>query len=455
MAATTTLTMVDGVRVVVPDLLDLITPYVLREQEDWFEDELRFLRRLLQPGETVIDIGASYGVYALSMARVVGPSGSVLAFEPASAIARLLGESVAANGYSHVEVRQSALSAAAGTGQLALGQHSELNALAHGAPTGASETVPITTLDDCLRELGDRRIDLVKIDAEGEEDNILKGGEQFFAQQSPLVLYEVKAGTTLNLGLAGAFRARGYESYRLVPGLDLLVPFDASAPVDDYLLNLFCCKPDQASRLAERGRLLTGAESVQPRPADWREAMARFPSAKLLRERWERTMAKDGGRELDEALSFYWRSRDPSSPAAERFAALGASMSRLRSLSKGETTGLRRASLARVARDYGARTLAVDTLGQLSETLLQGQQTNPGEPFLTPSERFDAMPPGDTPARWLLAGSLEEYERLSAFSSFYTDTSALPRLRAIRDLGFASPEMQRRLAMAELRLNAK
>src|SRR5687768_16651957 len=104
MTATTTLTMVDGVRVVVPDLLDLITPYVLREQEDWFEDELRFLRRLLQPGDAVIDIGASYGVYALSMARAVGPSGSVLAFEPSSATARLLEESVATNGYAHVTV---------------------------------------------------------------------------------------------------------------------------------------------------------------------------------------------------------------------------------------------------------------------------------------------------------------------------------------------------------------
>ncbi len=432
MTTTTTLTTVDGVRVVVPDSLDQITPYVLREQEDWFEDELRFLRRLLQPGQTVIDIGANFGVYTLAMAHAVGPSGSVLAFEPASATARLLEDSVAANGYSHVTVRRSALSAVAGSGQLTVGEHSELNALVHGAPAGAVETVPVSTLDDCLREDAERRIDFVKIDAEGEEENILKGGQQFFARHSPLVQYEVRAGTTLNLDLVGAFRARGYEPYRLVPGLDLLVPFDAGSPVDDYLLNLFCCKPDTASRLSERGRLLIGTEAVQPRAADWRAAMAGFPYVKLLRERWERTMARDGGRELDEALSLYWRSRDPSSSAAERFAALAASMSRLQSLSKGETTGLRRLSLARVARDFGARALAVDTL--------------------TPSERFDALPPGNAPGRWLLAAVLEEYERLSAFSSFYTGASAYPRLQAIRDLGFASPEMQRRLAMVQLRL---
>jgi hypothetical protein len=70
--ATTCLTLVDGFCNVVPDSLELTTPYVLSEQQDWFEDEIRFLRRLLQPGMNAIDIGANYGVYTLAMAQVVG-----------------------------------------------------------------------------------------------------------------------------------------------------------------------------------------------------------------------------------------------------------------------------------------------------------------------------------------------------------------------------------------------
>ena len=49
MMRTATLTIADGVRVVVPDSIGLITPYVLFEQQDWFEDEIKFLRRLLRP----------------------------------------------------------------------------------------------------------------------------------------------------------------------------------------------------------------------------------------------------------------------------------------------------------------------------------------------------------------------------------------------------------------------
>ena len=77
MAEATVLFMVDGVQVVVPDSLDLITPYVLREQLDFFEDELRFVRLVLQPGHKVVDVGANYGVYTLSMAKRVGATGHV------------------------------------------------------------------------------------------------------------------------------------------------------------------------------------------------------------------------------------------------------------------------------------------------------------------------------------------------------------------------------------------
>src|SRR5271168_2114598 len=110
MLATVVLNLVDGVRIVVPDLRDLMTPYVLREQQDFFEDELPFVRQVLQPGQNVIDIGANYGVYTLPMAQKVGASGHVWAFEPASSTAQLLAQGIAANGFGHVTLEQKAVS---------------------------------------------------------------------------------------------------------------------------------------------------------------------------------------------------------------------------------------------------------------------------------------------------------------------------------------------------------
>src|ERR1700739_1661996 len=125
MLETTVLTLIDGVRIVVPDSLDLITPYVLREQQDFFEDELPFVRSLLEPGQHVIDIGANYGVYTLPMAQKVGSGGHVWAFEPASGTAGFLAQSITVNGFGQVTLEQKAVSSTAGSAQLGAHIHSE------------------------------------------------------------------------------------------------------------------------------------------------------------------------------------------------------------------------------------------------------------------------------------------------------------------------------------------
>src|SRR5579863_205199 len=145
------LTLVDGVQIVVPDSLELITPYVLREQNDFFEDELPFVRLLLQPGQHVIDIGANYGTYTLPMAQKVGANGHVWAFEPSSSTAQFLAQGIAANGFGHVTLEQNAVSSAPGTAQLTLQVQAEERSIVHGSvPPGDSETVSLVTLDDCM-----------------------------------------------------------------------------------------------------------------------------------------------------------------------------------------------------------------------------------------------------------------------------------------------------------------
>ena len=462
MITTITITLSDGVRIVVPNSLNLITPYVLLEQQDWFEDEIKFLRRLLQPGQSVIDIGANYGTYTLSMAHSVGPTGQVWAFEPASATADLLAQSIAANAFSQIVLEQSALSSASGTAQLSLNDNSELNALVHVAQTSsATETVPLVTLDECLDKYDWRDVAFMKIDAEGEEANILKGGKRFFAERSPLVQYEIKAGADLHLDLVQNFADLGYASYRLVPGLDLLVPFDPkSSTPDGFLLNLFCCKPDRLQALVAQGFLL---DATPPAPAaiqaraekntayHWRQALAQLPYGAQLANTWEKTVATGNSTEVLEALACYAMSRDSTLSASERFAALEISFSQLKSLCERQPTYLRLASLARVARDYGARANAVAALGQLGNTIFEQNRVDPTEPFLAPGERFDRVPPGKAVGDWVLAATLEEFERLEHYSSFYTGIGAKQRLEIIRDIGLGSAEMSRRLQLLQQR----
>ena len=63
-----------GLKIYLPRSIDLNTPYVVLEQEDWFEDEIRFVRDFLEPGMRAVDIGANYGIYTR---RIQDPTATV------------------------------------------------------------------------------------------------------------------------------------------------------------------------------------------------------------------------------------------------------------------------------------------------------------------------------------------------------------------------------------------
>ena len=58
---------------------------------NWSEPELDLLAYGLKQGETAIDIGANYGLYAYHMSRAVGPRGKVYSFEPLPFTAKTFG----------------------------------------------------------------------------------------------------------------------------------------------------------------------------------------------------------------------------------------------------------------------------------------------------------------------------------------------------------------------------
>jgi FkbM family methyltransferase len=461
---TTTLEIAGGVQIVVPDSLNLLTPYVLCEQRDWFEDEIGFVRRLLRPGQRTIDIGANYGVYTLTMAKIVGPTGSVWAFEPASSTASLLAQGVAANDFSQVVVECSAISSACGSARLALNDNAEFNSLVRDdVPTVTTETVPVVTLDDCLKRYGWKDIDFMKIDAEGEETNIIAGGRRFFAECSPLILYEVKAGEDLHLELVQQFARIGFASYRLVPGLDLLIPFDVDSRPDPYLLNLFCCKKDRAELLAEMG-LLLDATTIKAGTAagrfesfyrfhkheyTWDTQLTAMPYGASLSSLWSTPTGDSAA--IGDVLACYAISQDTSLESFARLRGLQISFQLQMSLGKEVAQYLRLSTLTRVARDYGARAVAMNAIAQLLDSISSKRPIDASEPFLAPAQRFDTISPGASIDNWMLAASAEEFERLQSFSSFYMGDSSRSRLELIASLGFGSEEMGRRLQLLSAR----
>ena len=436
-----------GYRVCVPPSIASMTTYALLEQEDWFEDEIRFVRRLLEPGMNAIDIGANYGVYTLAMAKEAGSAGRVWSFEPASATAAFLRRSIAQNGFTNVELQQAALSSAPGTRRLRLEGSSELNRLADDGP---GENVAVDTLDAFHARAIDAPVTFVKIDAEGEERNIIAGGAGFLSAHSPLVMIERMHGAEVNAPALGALRELGFGLYRLVPGLNVLVPFD-EASADRFQLNLFACRQDRADRLAREGVLCDAVAGVAPEPGAALGALGPKPFFRTFA-----TAAAAQPRDADAArfrgaLDLYALAQHAARPTSTRWSALRQSLMVLLDLAAKGPTALRLFTLARVAAEAGERNIALQVLGKLPIDPRSYDAAAVDELFLPVSSRFESIEPESEFGLWCAVAVFEQMERLRALSSQYASDDALQFFDAFRATRFFSPEMERRRQLVRMR----
>jgi FkbM family methyltransferase len=148
------------------------------------------LRRLVSPGMNVIEIGANVGLFTLLMCHRAGANGSVYAFECDPTLAQLARDNLELNGFSRIgTIDERAVSNEVGTLSFrATTRHRGGGTLVAGLQQipelteSERETISVqaTTLDAFLAGY-DRKIDFMKIDAEGAETDIITGGRRIFA----------------------------------------------------------------------------------------------------------------------------------------------------------------------------------------------------------------------------------------------------------------------------------
>ena len=221
----------------------------------------RFLDEHLAPGDLFVDVGAHWGIHALTAATRHPGQVRVLAIEPAPLNVRHLRSWIAQNRLEEA-IEVIAAGAADRTGfatlapQSTMGHH--LEALSAEA-AGQGVRVPVTTLDRLLDdrpELQDRRT-LVKIDVEGLEPEVVAGAGRLLASGGVQAVifergrnYDPPAGRRRWLALLDRFQDLGFELWRM-PHENLGGPLVPYAP-NANLLNVyalprgFARRPDYA-----------------------------------------------------------------------------------------------------------------------------------------------------------------------------------------------------------------
>ncbi len=204
----------------------------------WAEPELQLIPFAVKPGESVLDIGANYGVYSYHLSRAVGKWGRVYAFEPVPftyETCKLVGKFL---GFRNVELIQQGCSDRSGTVSFTLPVQ-ESGAISAGLAhlSGRNDRRPgkeryaiydltrelaceVVALDEFLPALSN--LSFMKSDIEGADLLAMRGASRMIERHHPTVQCEINPWFLEGFGIAPQafgdfFEERGYRMYHYEP----------------------------------------------------------------------------------------------------------------------------------------------------------------------------------------------------------------------------------------------
>jgi FkbM family methyltransferase len=200
----------------------------------WTEPEIDLIPFAVRPGESVLDLGANFGLYTYHLSKAVGSSGRVFAFEPipftfnslqfASKLLSLGNVELIAKGCNDTAGKITFTVPLQSSGALSAGQAfigkriDDRNGKEGQVRWQATRDVEceVVVLDDFLPDVRD--LSLIKCDIEGAELHAFRGGEKMISRHFPSVICEINPWFLEGFGLrleelTDFFFDKGYQLY--------------------------------------------------------------------------------------------------------------------------------------------------------------------------------------------------------------------------------------------------
>lgn len=160
----------------------------LRSQQVWEPEIIALMEKNIKPGTTAIDIGAHIGTHTLSMSKLVGDRGRVVAFEPQLKLYSELVMNMELNQRNNVTAYRCAVGDSYKEIEMNLPVPNNEGGTAIGS--GGDSALMIT-----LDSLGLDNVSFMKIDVENLEDDVLRGAEKTIRKNRPTIILEIMGNT--------------------------------------------------------------------------------------------------------------------------------------------------------------------------------------------------------------------------------------------------------------------
>jgi len=174
-------------------LRDDLLSYELRHFSNCKHSELSFLLSFLREGDTILDIGAHIGIFAIPLAHAIGKYGKIFAFEP----------NPISFGFLRRNIKENCLQETIfPINSLVWNKQQKFTMVSWKGNSGGNYFLPITDnnevfefkkvilLDQWCKESNLANLNILKIDAEGAEYHILDGGTKMLSKFRPIIYCE-------------------------------------------------------------------------------------------------------------------------------------------------------------------------------------------------------------------------------------------------------------------------
>ena len=166
----------------------------------------RAMAACVRDGMTVFDVGANIGAHTLRLCRLAG-RGRVFAFEPTSWAFGKLSRNLSLNNFPNCRIEHLALSDSPGEEVIHRGTDRALAPFrasfqqkGRSATANTSETIRFDTLDHFVEQHEIGSIDFIKIDVDGYEGRVVRGGLSTIERDRPLMCIEFSHEQMLRIG---------------------------------------------------------------------------------------------------------------------------------------------------------------------------------------------------------------------------------------------------------------
>jgi FkbM family methyltransferase len=185
------------------------------------EAEIRFLEQILDGLDgkvTIIDVGANIGLHSIRLTGIRNVE-KAYAFEPSSDVADMLRHNIEVNALaSKIHVVRSAVSDSVGQASFYVCDDNAYSGLKNTQRKSvvSSPLVPVTTIDQFVRERGINNLALIKIDVEGFETEVIRGATDTLKRMTPELFVEIYKGVDSNPDPEGTVKlliSLGYNAY--------------------------------------------------------------------------------------------------------------------------------------------------------------------------------------------------------------------------------------------------